>query len=65
MRIVDTKNIAKFNSIEKINIHRNIEKIESGITIKLLETFKNKSKKMVVKNLKYIYLYLCIEHLKL
>lgn len=48
-QLTDAKSTAKLNSIEK-NIFCNVKKIESGITVKLLETSNNEKKKIVVKN---------------
>lgn len=53
-RLIDTRNIAKLNSTEKTNVFCNIKKVESGITIKLLEKSDNKKKKIVIKNPRYV-----------
>ncbi|XP_011163989.1 RNA-binding protein 48 [Solenopsis invicta] len=49
-RLIDTRNIARLNSTEKTNVFCNIKKVESGITIKLLEKSHNEKKKIVIKN---------------
>lgn len=55
-RLIDTRNIARLNSAEKTNAFCNVKKVESGITIKLLEKFDNKKKKIIIKNPRYVFL---------
>ncbi|XP_032672927.1 RNA-binding protein 48 [Odontomachus brunneus] len=49
-RIIDTRNIARLNSTEKTNVFCNVKKVNSGITVKLLERSNNDKKKIVIKN---------------
>lgn len=64
-QLIDTRSIAKLNSIEKTtHVFCNVKKIDSGITVKLLEAFNNE-KKIIIKNPKYVYLYLYVEYLEL
>ncbi|XP_011707095.1 PREDICTED: RNA-binding protein 48, partial [Wasmannia auropunctata] len=49
-RLIDTRNIARLNSTEKINVFCNVKKIENRITIKLQEKSDSKRKKIVIKN---------------
>lgn len=53
-RIIDTRNIARLNSIEKTNVFCNVKKIDNGITVKLLERSDDEKKKIVIKNPKYV-----------
>lgn len=65
-RLIDTRNIAKSSSIEKTNVFCNVKKVESGITVKLLEKSDTSKKKIVIKDPKYISpIYLHIGYLKL
>lgn len=60
-RLIDTRNIAKSNSVEKPNMFYNVKKIENKITVKLLEKSDTAKKKIVIKDSKYvssIYLYI-------
>lgn len=58
-QLIDTRNIAKLNS-EKTNVFSNVKKIESGITIKLVENSDNKKKKIIIKNPRYVYPLTCL-----
>lgn len=49
-RLIDTRNIAKSNSVEKTNVFCNVKKVESGITVKLLEKPDITKKKIVIKD---------------
>ncbi|XP_011859177.1 PREDICTED: RNA-binding protein 48 [Vollenhovia emeryi] len=49
-RLIDTRNIARLNSAEKTNVFSNVKKVESRITIKLLERSDSERKKIVIKN---------------
>jgi len=49
-RLIDTRNIAKLNFTKKTNVFSNVKKVESGITIKLLERSNSEKKKIVIKN---------------
>ncbi|KAL6432891.1 hypothetical protein ACFW04_006323 [Cataglyphis niger] len=49
-RLIDTRNIAKSSSIEKTNVFCNVKKVESGITVKLLEKSDTTKKKIVIKD---------------
>ncbi|XP_071631339.1 uncharacterized protein [Temnothorax longispinosus] len=53
-RLIDTRNIARLNFTEKTNMFSNVKKVESGITIKLLERSDSEKKKIVIKNPKYV-----------
>lgn len=65
-QLIDTRNIAKSSSVEKTNVFCNVKKVESGITVKLLEKPDTAKKKIVIKDPKYISLiYLYIGYLKL
>ncbi|KYN31602.1 UPF0712 protein C7orf64 like protein [Trachymyrmex septentrionalis] len=48
-RLIDTRNITRSNFSEKTNVFCNVKKVESKITIKLLEK-PNNEKKIVIKN---------------
>lgn len=48
-RIIDTRNIARLNTTEKTNVFCNVKKVDSGITVKLVER-SNDKKKIVIKN---------------
>ncbi|XP_014479637.1 PREDICTED: RNA-binding protein 48 isoform X2 [Dinoponera quadriceps] len=49
-RLIDTRNIARLNSTEKTDVFCNVKKVDSGITVKLLERPDNERKKIVIKN---------------
>lgn len=49
-RLIDTRNIAKSNSVEKTNMFYNVKKIENRITVKLLEKSDTVKKKIVIKD---------------
>ncbi|KAG5327471.1 RBM48 protein, partial [Pseudoatta argentina] len=55
-RLIDTRNITRLNFSEKTNVFCNVKKVESKITIKLMEKPNNEKKKIVIKNPRYIYL---------
>ncbi|EFN87886.1 Uncharacterized protein DKFZP564O0523-like protein [Harpegnathos saltator] len=55
-QLIDTRNIAKLSSAEKTNVFCNVKKVNSGITVKLLEK-SDETKKIVIKNPKYVSLY--------
>ncbi|XP_011154770.1 uncharacterized protein LOC105192375 [Harpegnathos saltator] len=48
-QLIDTRNIAKLSSAEKTNVFCNVKKVNSGITVKLLEK-SDETKKIVIKN---------------
>lgn len=56
-RLIDTRNIARLNSIEKTNVFCNVKKVESKITIKLLEKSDSDKKRIVIKNPRYVCSY--------
>lgn len=58
-QLIDTRNVAKLNS-EKTNVFSNVKKIESGITIKLIEKSDSKKKKIIIKNPRYVYPLTCL-----
>lgn len=47
-RLIDTRNILKSNT-ERTNVHCNVKKVESGITVKLLNK-PSRDKKIIIKN---------------
>ncbi|EGI68913.1 PREDICTED: uncharacterized protein LOC105155043 [Acromyrmex echinatior] len=49
-RLIDTRNITRLNFSEKTNVFCNVKKVESKITIKLMEKPNNEKKKIVIKN---------------
>lgn len=58
-QLIDTRNIAKLNS-EKKNVFSNVKKIESGITIKLVDKSDSKKKKIIIKDPRYVYSLTCL-----
>lgn len=53
-RIIDTRNIARSGSTEKTNVFCNVKRIDSGITVKLLDRSNDEKKKIIIKNPKYV-----------
>ncbi|RLU22951.1 hypothetical protein DMN91_005229 [Ooceraea biroi] len=48
-RLIDTRNILKSNTEKTTNVFRNVKKVESGITVKLVKKLNNE-KKIIIKN---------------
>lgn len=63
-RIIDTRNIMRLSSPETTNAFCNVKKVDSGITIKLLEKPDNERKKIVIRNPKYVSLIIFIRCIK-
>lgn len=53
-QLIDTRNLARINVAEETNVFCKVKKVESGITIKLLEKSNDERKKIVIKKPKYV-----------
>lgn len=57
-QLIDTRKLAKPSSAVETNVFYNVKKVESGITIKLLGRSDNEKKKIVIKDPKYVLLWI-------